>query len=58
MTHQPDTPFGCAATWGPLVAPHARGLMADMRLHTCNFHRSDHTGPCQCKCGALPGVVA
>jgi hypothetical protein len=51
VTHQPDTPFGCYETWGPYVAPPGRGLLSDLRQHTCNYNRPGHQHACRCKCG-------
>ena len=50
--HRPDSPFGCAETWGPVLP-----AIPDGRLHTCTRdtgHQEKHT----CKCGANPtGLV-
>jgi len=46
--HRPDSPFGCAETWGPVLA-----AIPDGRLHTCN-HDTNHRGKHTCKCGANP----
>jgi hypothetical protein len=44
-SHQPDTPFGCPAGWGPRIAAHPDG-----QVHICN--RDDgHRGRHKCKCG-------
>jgi hypothetical protein len=49
-THVPDSPFGCAVTWGKPVAVYG----SDGRLHVCN--RSEGHGEShRCKCGAVAG---
>lgn len=41
--HQPDFPFGCTETWGPVI-------MHDWRVHVCNLD-TGHPGAHECKCG-------
>lgn len=45
-THTPDTPFGCAAQWGPPIG----AFYSDLVLHVCN-EGDQHEGEHTCKCG-------
>lgn len=52
VTHSPDAPFGCVATWGePIQAWGNEAWGNDVKLHVCNLPNGHDTGPHICKCG-------